>query len=39
VKIIAGKNPEGDFLDIFDAALHHSLDLGGTKEYYEVLSG
>jgi len=39
VKIIAGKNPEGDFLDIFDVALHHSLDPGGTKEYHEVLSG
>jgi len=39
MKIIAGKNLEGDFLDKFDVALHYSLDLGGTKEHHEVLSG
>jgi hypothetical protein len=39
VKIIDGKNPEGDFLDVFVAELHHSLNVGGTKECHEVLSG
>jgi hypothetical protein len=39
MKIIAGKNSKGDFLEKFDVILHYSFDLGGTKEYHEVLSG
>jgi hypothetical protein len=39
MKIIAGKDSKGDFLDKFNVISHYSFDLGGTKEYHEVLSG